>query len=199
MGRVAVKPWVLDASAAISLLGSGMAVEFLKDLGPLELTIVRNTAAEVLTHPIDNSKSPLDVLEALGYLRIVEPSEETTILAVELITAPEPDDLGDGESFAIAHASIARGTVVLDDKKARRICSARFPQVSIADSIQLFRHPLQPLNPDRSRLALESALRTARMHVLEKDFDWVKALLGQDVDLFPSLRRLARTAKREVD
>ncbi len=190
MGRVVVSTWVLDASAAINLLGTGIAGEILHLLAPLSVTIVRNTANEVLTHPLDGESIPLDSLSARAPIRIVEPSDAVIELAVRLMTAAEPDDLGDGESFAIALANVAGGTVFLDDQKARRVCSARFPDVALGDSVQFFRHPLiASIESTRLKDALRSSLRTARMRVLEKDFPWVCEVLGDEVRTFASLRR----------
>jgi hypothetical protein len=185
---------VLDASAAINLLGSGIAPEILHLLAPLSVTIARNTANEVLSDPGSAEYLPLNALCERSLIRIIEPSAATTELAVELMTAAEPDDLGDGESFAIALASVISGAVVLDDQKARRVCSARHPQVPLLDSIQLFRHPLiSELGTSRLKVALRSALQISRMRVLEKDFAWVREVLGEEVDELPTLRRLVNT------
>jgi hypothetical protein len=95
------------------------------------------------------------------------------------------ENLGDGEAAVIAYAA-AQGDclIVLDDKKARRICQEKFPSLKILCSVDLFQNYLIQCQPDSEefRQILLKAMTVGRMRVLEdKHNQWVKQILGKEL------------------
>jgi hypothetical protein len=64
-------------------------------------------------------------------------SEQAYETYISLVSGLPTDTLDDGESAAIAIAVDGLGSVVLDDKKARRILSTRFKQFTPGSSLTL--------------------------------------------------------------
>jgi hypothetical protein len=112
---------------------------------------------------------------------------------MRLVGAATPDDLGDGESAAIALADHLDAAIALDDGKARRIAQHQFPHIRMLSSVALFSTP-----DVAAALGLKladvvfSALMNSRMRVLPEDEAWVLALLGERAALCPSLKKRRR-------
>jgi predicted nucleic acid-binding protein len=130
-------PLVLDASVLFNLLGTGMPKELLQALGVV-CWVEERTAAEVRRMPRQRTESaPLQPLLDDGSLKVCRMSERAYETYLSLLSGPSTDTLDDGESAAIAIAVEGLGSVVLDDKKARRILAARFPRVASGTSLSL--------------------------------------------------------------
>lgn len=130
-------PLVLDASVLFNLLGTGMPKELLQALG-VACWVEERTAAEVRRMPGQRTESaPLQPLLDDGSLKLCRMSERAYETYLSLLSGPSTDTLDDGESAAIAMAVEGLGSVVLDDKKARRILAARFPRVASGTSLSL--------------------------------------------------------------
>lgn len=186
---------VLDASVLINLLGCGAADRVLAAL-PGRRVVAEVTSRELLRHPLDPQRAgnPLEPLFEAGLLERIEERIELRGATLQtfraLVGAEPPDDLGDGEAAAIALAKELSLAVALDDTKARRIVRARFPELPISSSVDLFASP-----PVAAALggglgdAVFSALVHARMRVLPENEAWVLLLLGDRAAQCPSLRR----------
>ena len=183
-----------DASVIINLLGSGVAERILRVL-PGSRIVVENTSREVMRHPLDRTDraDPIAPLVAAGLLEQVSLTTESLTTFMGLVGAESPDDLGDGESAAIAVAHHLQLAVALDDQKARRIARDRFPNIPLVSSVDIFALPevASDLGNDLAD-AVHSALINARMRVLPENEAWVRMLLGDRADEAPSLRRRKR-------
>ena len=130
-------PLVLDASVLFNLLGTGMPKELLQALA-VPCWVEERTAAEIRRVPGQRTESaPLQPLLDNGCLKLCRMSERAYETYLSLLSDPSADTLDDGESAAIAIAVEGAGSVVLDDKKARRIFATRFPGVASGTSLSL--------------------------------------------------------------
>lgn len=130
-------PLVLDASVLFNLLGTGRPQELLKALG-VPCLVEERTAAEVRRMPGERTESaPLRPLFDDGCLTLCRMTTQGYETYLSLLSGPSTDTLDDGESAAIAMAVTGAGSVVLDDKKARRILAARFPGCTSGTSLSL--------------------------------------------------------------
>lgn len=185
---------VLDASVIINLLGSGIAERVLRSI-PGRRIVVENTSREVVRHPLAPSSKadPVVPLVRAGLLEQVTLTAESLATFMGLVGAESPNDLGDGESAAIAVAQHLQLGVSLDDTKARRIVREQFPRLRLVSSVDLF-----ALSEVAAELggdlvdAVFSALIHARMRVLPENEAWVLLLLGDRAAECPSLRRRKR-------
>jgi predicted nucleic acid-binding protein len=182
---------VLDASVVINLLGCGAAERVLRAL-PGRLVVADATSREVVRHPIPSAArgGPLQPLLEAKLVERVElmPSAMTTFIS--LVGAEPPDDLGDGESAAIALAEQLNLSIALDDAKARRIVRGRFSSLRLQTSVDLFSLPsVAAVLGDGLADIVFSALTNARMRVTRENEAWVLRLLGERAAECPSLRK----------
>jgi predicted nucleic acid-binding protein len=108
----------------------------------------------------------------------------------QLVAGPAQSTLDDGEAATIAFGLQAAAGVVIDDKKARNMCAARFPSLEVKTTCDLFRHPvvMENLGKEKLRQAVHDSLTGARMSVRQENLEWVISLLGdQAVKLCKSL------------
>lgn len=182
---------VLDASVIINVLGSGFAERILTALST-RLIIADVTSREIIRNPLDPSDraNPIEGLVARGVIERISVNGDALHTFISLVGATPPDDLGDGESGAIALAAHLDVAVALDDGKARRVCRNRFPQVKIVASVDLLTHPSVciALGSDLAD-AVHGAMNHARMRVLPEHRHLVSGILGPRADAFPILRK----------
>lgn len=169
---------ILDASAFINLSASGVADEILAAL-PQRSHLVDIAASEVQTD-VRTGRSDNGTLQALigsPKLGFVKLDESGLALFEQLVLV-----LDDGEAATIAAAVSRRAVVVLDERKARRICAEEFPEVLQASTIDLLAHPAVAGTLGRDRLAdaIHAALENARMQVRSDQRDWIVGLIGVD-------------------
>jgi predicted nucleic acid-binding protein len=185
---------VLDASVAINVLGCGEARAIL-DAFPGRIIVPDVTSREVLRDPLDpNSRAdPLVELIDAKLIERLPLAGGALSTFMRLVGAAHPDDLGDGESAAIALAEQLGAAIALDDGKARRIVQHQFPQIRMLSSVSLFA-TVQVAGTLGRKLAdaVFSALVNSRMRVLPEDEAWVLALLGERAALCPSLKKRRR-------
>ena len=152
----------------LNFLSSGRPSVLLRSVSPRVLIPVA-VLKEVIKEPIPviDSDGGLDVLISSGVVIPSEPSDEEIDLAVGLAGAEAPDDLDDGEAFAIALAIRHGGTIGVDDRKARRVIGRRWPELHQQYSIELFKRSARQANLADQEYAdlLFSALKVGRMRV----------------------------------
>lgn len=179
----------------LNLLGSGRCSEILAVLAK-RCVVVEVTSGEVLHHPLFPSSlaDPVEPLVEARMLERIPLSPEARVRFFDLIGAPPPDGLDDGEAAALAAGEQLGFPVAIDERKGRRIARERLPQVQLFSSAEVFRldSVMRQLG-DGHAAALFSALVYARMRVLPEHDAWVRGLLGPDrVSQCPSLRRWRR-------
>lgn len=130
-------PLVLDASVLFNILGTGKPKAILQAVG-VECWVEQRTAAEVRRMPGQRTEgAPLQPLFEDGCLQLCRMSDDAYETYISLVGGAPTETLDDGESAAIAVATNGLGSVVLDDKKARRILSSRFGVANPGSSLTL--------------------------------------------------------------
>jgi predicted nucleic acid-binding protein len=183
---------VLDASVIINVLATGCAEQLLHAL-PHRCLIVATTSREVLRHPLDRKATgdPLKKLVDEGLLVRTTLPDAALGRFMEFVQARTPDDLDDGEAASLATSEALACAVAMDERKGRRIARARFPDLVLHSSVDLFRDPIvsAALGTKLSE-AVYSALIHANMRVLDEHVQWVRELVGAErIANCPSMRR----------
>jgi len=167
---------ILDASVFINLSASGAAAVILNAL-PQRALMVDVAALEV---QLDNrtGRSDNDTFQGLvgpPTLDLIKLDESGSALFEKLVLV-----LDDGEAATIAAAATRRAFVVLEERKARRICAQALPATPQASTLDLFAHAAVTRELGRNRLseAVHAALQNARMRVRADQRDWVVDLIG---------------------
>lgn len=169
---------ILDASVFINLSASGVAKDILRLL-PQRSHMVDVAVSEVRVDS-KTGRSDSQILQELlnpSMLGILQLDENGLAFFERLVLA-----LDDGEAATIAAAASRCSVVVVDERKARRICSEEFPETFQASTVDIFAHPSigQELGRNKLADAVHAALRQARMHVRSDQRDWVVDLIGVD-------------------
>jgi len=173
---------VADTSAIINLNGTRCAEDILRALP--ERLIVVDIAASELEDGRRKGRQDADLLGELsraGLLQIESLSDVGEALFEQLVVGRADATLDDGEAATIAYAVEHSIGLVVDDRKARRLCRERHGGIPMYSSVEIFRHPLihKALGQDRLSVAVLNALKNARMRVLPEHLEWVVSLIGE--------------------
>ena len=190
---------IADASAVINLNATGCASKILRAL-PNEVVIL-DIVQDELRSGRDKGRKDADHTRAMieaGLLKKVELGPVGLMHFEQLVLGSSVDTLDDGEAATVAHALEISGIAIIDERKANRICAARFVGIQTATSVDLFAHEAVGEALGRAALAeaVYLALRDARMRVFPYQIDWVVTLIGQNrAQQCSSLPRSARNTK----
>ncbi|MGE0497318.1 MAG: hypothetical protein AB7I35_14375 [Ramlibacter sp.] len=193
---------VVDTSSVISLNATERAREILDAL-PYRVVVVDAVVGELeygkakgrrdATMLAELVKDGVVMLARLGAVGL--PHFET------LVVGSSADTLDDGEAATIAYAIEASACAIIDEKKATRLCSTRFPKIRLGCTLDLLSHVAvrQALGLPRLADAVYEALFTARMRVPSHYMGWVVHLIGNERAakcpcLPESVRKFARNA-----
>jgi predicted nucleic acid-binding protein len=173
---------IADASVAINLNATGCAAAILEAL-PHRIIIV-----DVVLDELDSGKergrqdsARVRSLIGSGLIDVVRLEDDGASAIFEsLVVGPAAMTLDDGEAATIAFAAAHRHTAVIDERKAIRICTERFPKLTVACTVDLLAHP--DVHGGLGDIALADAVFRAlyhgRMRVLAHHHDWVIELIG---------------------
>lgn len=183
---------VFDTSVWLNLLGTGRMRDVLQAL-PARKVAVCAVSREVLRHPLEPRlrDHPLKQYIDAGLLEQVTLHGDAAELSVELSMAAPPDGLDHGEAATIALAVHLGLTAAIDERKARRIASERFPSLQVVSTVDVLRN-VEVANAIGEGMpeAIFSALKHARMRVPPEHDHWVRFLIGpQRASQCPSLKR----------
>jgi predicted nucleic acid-binding protein len=157
-----------DASVLINLIATDVPGEILRSVG-VPVLITRPAADEVVRDPRrkTSGRVRLEALVREGVLEIAELGPAHWERYLELVGAPQPDDLGDGEAATICAAASAAAAVALDDTKAIRVALQRYPELQQVYTVDLLIHACRSgsLSIADSRKALSDARTFARMRI----------------------------------
>lgn len=193
---------VFDASTAINLNGTGRAAEILRALR--QEVVITDAALGELTEDSQSRRKDGEMVEKLigtGLIRIEHIANLTQPIFENLVIGHGPDTLDDGEAATIAYAVESGAVAVLDERKARRICTGRFATTKVASTVDLLCHPAvaASLGPIALAEAVFSALQQARMRVLPHHEQWVVDIIGAErARECPSLPRRSRINVQEM-
>jgi predicted nucleic acid-binding protein len=173
-------PIFLDTSVLINMVAAN-CVETMGEALRRPLYIESYVAAE-LRHDPRTGNAGTAVLEQLvkkNAIQIVTLTEEQMVHFLNLVGAPLPDDLGDGEAATLA-CSLDHGFAAIDERKAQRIASRDYANLTVLTTLDLMCSPqaFSHVGADGVREAVTHALNFGRMRVPHKWKSWVKALMA---------------------
>jgi predicted nucleic acid-binding protein len=172
-----------DTSAIINLNATGRAAEILRAL-PNRLMVVDVVHRELEEGRV-RGRRDADLLEALVAADLAQIAELGDVAAVhfeKLVVGPAASTLDDGEAATISCAVARGGIAILDERKATRLCADLFPDLCVACTVDLLRHPRVQDRLGRDALvdAVFRALRDGRMRVFPHHIEWVVGLIGPE-------------------
>lgn len=178
------EPLVLDASVLINLIATGSCEGILAAL-PNRIQMTEEAATEVgrgRSRQSDSSGTAWQPVKLSQHLETVSLKGAAVRVFRELVSGPGPQTLGDGEAATIAFANEEGAVAVMDDRKALRICNARFPDLRTASTVDILTHRrvCTTFGEHRSADLVFEALQNARMRVPESYLRWTVDLIGQD-------------------
>jgi predicted nucleic acid-binding protein len=191
-------PVVVDTSAAINLVATGVAQEILRAL-PNPVLATDAVPAELAQGSRRGRRDAglMDELVTAQLIEVATLGNAALQIFEGLVVGRAADTLDDGEAATIAYAVEHHAMAIIDERKANRICGERYPELQVGCTIDLLSHPgvVSALGPDQLSMAVLNALQLARMRVLPHHIDWVVGLLGPErTSLCMSLPRSARRA-----
>ena len=191
-------PVVADTSVIINLNASGCA-EAILDALPNRFLVVSEVRLELEEdrHTGRNDAAALTDLVASGRVEIAQLGDSGIQHFSDLGTGSASQTLDDGEAATIAYALEHGAVALIDERKANRICTERFPALVTGSTVDLLAqgNVQAALGHDRLAEAVFHALRHGRMRVLPHHVPWVVDLIGQTrAARCPSLPRSVRSA-----
>jgi predicted nucleic acid-binding protein len=174
---------VADASVAINLNASGSAQEIIAALP--ERIIIIDIVVDELEDGRRKGRRDADGVRRLVADGLVEVKSlgQAGLRHLEgLVVGSARDTLDDGEAATIAYAVETGAVVVIDERKAIRICAGQFPKLGRRSTVDIFAHSevQRALGQRRLADAVFNSLQSARMHVLPHRIKWVVDLIGSE-------------------
>lgn len=160
---------VLDTSVWINLLATEKANRIIEALGKaivLPPQVLRELRYDpVSNRPFDNLDHPALKIPLVKRSALVG---DEIALFLDLVAASRPNGLGDGEAASIAIAVHRRAVIAVDETKARRIISERFPTLSIVRSVDILNDEsiIRALGVAEAQECFAKACRFGRMHTI---------------------------------
>jgi predicted nucleic acid-binding protein len=175
--------FVLDASVVINLNATGRAADIITTF-PNRFVVTDNACVELeggASRGHDDAKQLQSLIDADNISRVRIGRGGLGIYEA-LIDGSARLTLDDGEAATIACAIELAGVALIDERKARRLCSASFPALSLVSTAQLLLHAsiVAAHGPDFQRDAVLLALKAGRMRVPRVYVADVIALIGQE-------------------
>jgi predicted nucleic acid-binding protein len=174
---------VADASAVINLIASGVA-RLIAESFPVRLRVVSAVASELAVGTTRgwNSSERLATLVDSGSVEIVELEDSSHECFESLVMGTAVDTLDDGEAATIAYARATGTAALIDERKARRICAARFPELFVHTTVDLLTsaYVAKMLGQAGVGDAVFNALSAGRMRVPAADYQRVVTIIGAE-------------------
>lgn len=176
-------PVVADASVIINLNATTSAATIIGAF-PNPFFVTPNVRRE-LTMGESHGHRCGEKLEALinrGVLELAELGPADDVVYRSLVEGRFEATLDDGEAATIAYAVGHGGLALIDERKARRICASRFPNLLFASTVEVLLHPLvaERLGESGQSEAIFLALRDARMQVPRQRLQRVVERIGAE-------------------
>ncbi len=175
-------PVVADTSVVINLNASGNAEAILGAL-PNRCVVVEEVSLE-LHAGRQRGRRDADSLAALIEQHLVEHTQLGDVGMPHfesLVSGSAAETLDDGEAATIACAIERSAVALIDDRKAIRICTERFPNLAVGCTVDVLaqRHVRAALGR-RFADVVFNALDRGRMRVPHRYGQWVVDLIGQE-------------------
>jgi predicted nucleic acid-binding protein len=189
---------VADASVVINLNATDCAAEIIKAISSPFL--VTDNACIELESGAGNGHRDHELLVGLidaGLVRRVSLAKSSIPIYESLIDGTARQTLDDGEAATIAYAHEVGGAALIDERKARKLCTTSFPQLALTSTVELLMHQsvAAALGAEKRLDALTRALTHARMRVAPEHLVQVTQMLGPERSaVCVSLPKAARKA-----
>ena len=175
--------FVADTSVLISLNATGKTADVFGGL-PCQFVVPENVSAE-LENGRQNGYRDADVLEELcrdGNVRCVGLGAAALEVYESLVDGSTLRTLDDGEAATIGCAVELAGVALIDERKARLLCSEDYPELTVVSTAGLLLcDPVKSILGERGQAeALLKALQQARMRVPKELVDAVCRVIGPD-------------------
>jgi predicted nucleic acid-binding protein len=170
---------ILDTSVVINLNASGFGHQILSSI-PNQFYVSNIAASELLDRAgARPDGSQLAHLISNGLIKLFVETEDVYEVFGDLVAGDAQSTLDDGEAATIASAVDRGFVVILDERKANRICREKFGHLSVASSVDLFRHSavIAHLGANLPS-AILAALKFANMRVADEHLNWVVGQIG---------------------
>jgi predicted nucleic acid-binding protein len=189
---------VADASVVINLNATACAADIIKAL-PNPFVVTENACAELEAGIRNGHRDYGHLLELIdgGHVRRARLGAAAMPVYEALIDGSTLRTLDDGEAATIAYAHEIGAAVVIDERKARKLCLTSFPGLLLVSTAELLMHSsvTAALGPLGQSEALSFALRHGRMRVPPEHVARVTTMLGPERSAqCASLPRIARKA-----
>jgi predicted nucleic acid-binding protein len=174
---------VADASTIINLVATGNAAAILRAIPQRVLVVdIVQTELEAAGARGRASLEGFRELVATGLIDVAPLPEAADPVFESLVVGAAAETLDDGEAATIACALARRAAALVDERKATRLCGARFPHLVLASTVDLLCHAEVQRQFGRGLLeaAVYNALREGRMSVLPHQVDWVVDMIGSE-------------------
>lgn len=186
---------VVDASVIINLNATGCAEEIIRAYG-ISFTASEVVGRELLQDRL-NGRNDAALSRRLidsGLLDFIPLHGEAELYFEQLVSGSARETLDDGEAATLALAVATSRQAILDEKKAIRISTVRYPSIQVVSTSDILAstNVKDALGMDRVGEALFRALQDARMRVQERHYQWVIELLGDRVQQCRSLPAFVR-------
>jgi predicted nucleic acid-binding protein len=174
---------IADASVVINLNATARAAEIIKAV-PNPFIVTENACAELEAGIRNGHRDHAQLLELIdaGVVRRASLGNAVMIVYESLIDGSTLRTLDDGEAATIAHAQEIGGVALIDERKARTLCTASFPHLQIASTVELLMHDAVAgaIGADGQVDALMNALTNARMRVPAEHIGKLTAIIGAE-------------------
>jgi len=167
---------LLDASVVVNLNATGYADRILRAL-PLDVLVPRPVVVELQNGIQAGHTDAIDLQNLLDdgvavEFTIPESSQEEYI---GLVSGTSVQSLGDGEAATIACADGSSLWAAIDERKARRICAERYPQITVVSTVDILAHEavIAAFSEQEMSSAILAALEVAHMQVQAHQLDWI--------------------------
>ena len=131
-------PFVADASVIINLIATGRPREIIEALGhPCLVTENACLELEEGARKGHDDHAELMKLISAGVVTMVSLGDTALVAYEQLVDGSYASTLDDGEAATIAHAQAISAVPLLDERKARSVCAASFPNLRVLCSAEL--------------------------------------------------------------
>ena len=191
-------PVVADTSVVINLNATGCAASILEALP--NRCVVDDAVSLEIQAGLRTGRGDADALAALSDQHLVEHARLGNVgapLFESLVSGSAAATLDDGEAATIACAIERSAVALIDDRKAIRLCTERFPNLAVGSTADVLAHRhVQAALGRRLGDAVLNALDRGRMRVPDRYGQWVVELIGQErVALCHSLPKRLRVGR----
>lgn len=178
-------PLIADTSLVINLNATGFSDRIIRAV-PSSLVVTEDVVRELRDgsgRGYDDYEKLMNLIDS-GTVKSASLGEQGEKIYMSLIEGSASRTLGDGEASTIGYAVESGGVVVvIDDRKAARICLEKFPWVSRIMTFDLLdcESVRRDLGKRRQKEAVYNALRLARMRIPEDRQEYVVELIGKNL------------------